>query len=689
MLSFRGISVAFLIFAYIYASEAQIFYSVPMWGSSGSNCGCNSGSSCGCNSGSSCGCSSGCNSGCNNNNGGVTVISLDSGNSNCGCNSGSSCGCNSGSSCGCNSGSSCGCSSGCNSGCNNNNGGVVTVISLDDGNSNFLVCTLLGAVFAYDPVVETKYGTIVGSNVVVPSGQVIEFFTGIPFAKPPVGDLRFEKPVPPDPWETPLVAKSFGEKCIQFLPVPGVNTNASENCLFLNIARPSNRSSDPQGYPVLVWIYGGGFTGGSSQLYHNSDANERIVSRGIIFVSLNYRLGPLGFFATKDPFVPGNYGLWDQVQALKFLKEVIQPFGGNPEKITISGASAGGASVSWLTYSEVARGLFQKVIPMCGCSHANWAQNFEGNEKSSLDLLEKTNCSQHQNPKECLKTKSLEEITSAAKTESMMLYDSVNLLSWSPNFDRDLIQSTNFSEINENIDYLYTINSQEDIPFSLNMGHLSKSALHYPVQCENASFFGKSEFEVGIRFLLSENGAFGSESPRAIQKVIDFYENQTVQYSHDQFLQSYVQLFSDLHFNVPLLRETKAKGYGNNVYIYVHDYVTLKNKNVFLDGSGHCMDVSYICGNFFGTEDLSDPTYVKIKDQVLEIIENFVKNGIPKTEEISFNKVEKRKIPFVHIGSESLSKENLWTERLRFWDNIMKEFGFDWVSGKWTGTEAM
>lgn len=186
--------------------------------------------------------------------------------------------------------------------------------------------------------------------------------------------------------------------------------NSSEDCLFVNIARPSTQSSDPEGYPVAIWIYGGGFASGSSQLYHTFEANNRIVSRGIIFASFNYRLGPLGFFSTGNDSAPGNYGVWDQVQALKFLNAVLPAFGGNPNRITIFGSSAGGASISLLTYSSAAQGLFQKAMSMCGCSHAHWAQNNEISENSSMKILNQTNCLHHQNPKECFKNVSIDEI---------------------------------------------------------------------------------------------------------------------------------------------------------------------------------------------------------------------------------------------------------------------------------------
>ena len=101
----------------------------------------------------------------------------------------------------------------------------------------------------------------------------------------------------------------------------------------------------------------------------------------------------------------------------------------------------------------------------------------------------------------------------------------------------------------------------------INYGYSSESALYYPVQSKNAPSFGRKEWEAGLKHVLSENGAYGSNAPKAIQKIMDFYENQTLQYSHNEYLQSYIQLFSDLHFNVPLLREVKDKNKKGNFHI--------------------------------------------------------------------------------------------------------------------------
>ena len=116
----------------------------------------------------------------------------------------------------------------------------------------------------------------------------------------------------------------------------------------------------------------------------------------------------------------------------------------------------------------------------------------------------------------------------------------------------------------------------------------------------------------------------------------------------------------------------------------MNEYVAPKIRKSLIDGAQHCMDVGYIFGNVFGTEDLSDSTYVRLKDQVLSIFESFIKDGVPKTGEITLKKVENEKIPFARITSEISLEGDLWPERIEFWDSINDQYGFDWVTGKWT-----
>lgn len=195
----------------------------------------------------------------------------------------------------------------------------------------------------------------------------LNVFKGIPYANPPIGPARWRAPSPLERWDGVKSAESFGASCIQPKASSG-NIYAhdigaiSEDCLFLNIWAPK----DAKNAPVLFWIHGGAFTTGSgSEMLYNG---ERLASRGVVVVSINYRLGVLGWLAhpglsAESPLkISGNYGLLDQVQALMWVRKNIAAFGGDPANVTISGESSGGLNVVYLMASPAARGLFAKAI---------------------------------------------------------------------------------------------------------------------------------------------------------------------------------------------------------------------------------------------------------------------------------------------------------------------------------------
>ncbi|MDQ8203492.1 carboxylesterase family protein [Pelagicoccus sp. SDUM812003] len=191
-------------------------------------------------------------------------------------------------------------------------------------------------------------------------------YKGIPFAAPPVGELRWKAPQPVTPWQGVRSTTDFAPD-----PYQGDGQgNVSEDCLYLNVWTPAQNSDEK--LPVLVWIYGGGFSFGSTSTpVHNG---EHLARKGVVLVSINYRVGTLGFLAhpelsDESPHgVSGNYGLKDQIAGLKWVQENIAAFGGDPEKVTIFGESAGGISVSMLCASPEAKGLFRGAISQSGGS---------------------------------------------------------------------------------------------------------------------------------------------------------------------------------------------------------------------------------------------------------------------------------------------------------------------------------
>ena len=218
---------------------------------------------------------------------------------------------------------------------------------------------------AAPPAVQTADGRVAG---IVRNG--VESFKGIPFAAPPIGALRWRAPRPVAPWKGVLLATHYRPACMQhgMYPPDAAVEPVSENCLYLNIWKPV--AARATALPVMVWIYGGALENGSAavQLY----AGNKLARRGVIVVTANYRLGVFGFLALpaltaeSKHHSSGNYGLLDQLAALRWVERNIAAFGGDPRKVTLFGQSSGSISISALTTSPLAKGLFQKAIGESG-----------------------------------------------------------------------------------------------------------------------------------------------------------------------------------------------------------------------------------------------------------------------------------------------------------------------------------
>jgi para-nitrobenzyl esterase len=219
-------------------------------------------------------------------------------------------------------------------------------------------------------IIETQQGKVEG----LASGE-LQIFRGIPYARPPVGELRFRSPQPPEPWTGVRSASEFGPSAPQRdLPIafPGWDVGPrDEDCLYLNVTTPA---ADEARRPVLVWIHGGAYIlgSGSQKMYDP----EPLAQRGdVVVVAINYRLGPFGFLhlddlAGKAFGASGNAGTEDQVAALRWVRDNIEAFGGDPDNVTIFGESAGGMSVGTLLGTPAAAGLFHRAIPQSGAAHA-------------------------------------------------------------------------------------------------------------------------------------------------------------------------------------------------------------------------------------------------------------------------------------------------------------------------------
>jgi para-nitrobenzyl esterase len=235
-----------------------------------------------------------------------------------------------------------------------------------------------------DPVVRTLSGKVRGAE-----GKAETWvWKAIPFAKPPAGPLRWKAPRDPEPWEGVRETTAFCQPCPQYLPI-GTLTSGSEDCLYLNVWRPRTSESN---LPVYFWIHGGGNTMGTAST--PDYAGDNLASRSnVVFVSVNYRVGPFGWFTYpalregtpgSEEDDSGNYGTLDLIQALKWVRKNIKAFGGDPETVMIAGESAGGFNVLSLLISPLAEGLFHRAMSESGGPMASTVEEGEESARNAI-----------------------------------------------------------------------------------------------------------------------------------------------------------------------------------------------------------------------------------------------------------------------------------------------------------------
>ncbi|XP_068116960.1 fatty acyl-CoA hydrolase precursor, medium chain-like [Hyperolius riggenbachi] len=272
------------------------------------------------------------------------------------------------------------------------------------------------------PLVSTRYGKLQGVTASVKeTPRTVDAFYAIPFAKPPVGRLRFANPEAPEPWESTRDASEYPPMCLQdvsMLDEMSVDYKItfkmpplSEDCLYLNVFTPTDRQKESK-LPVMFFIHGGGLLVGGASLY---DGSALSAYENVVVVSIQYRLGILGFFSTGDEELPGNLGFMDQVAALYWVQENIAHFGGDPESVTIFGESAGGVSVSALVLSPLSKGLFHRAIAESGVMlMPGIAANTPEDLNVYQALVSELSGCQPTSVVECLRLKSQEDILTIA-----------------------------------------------------------------------------------------------------------------------------------------------------------------------------------------------------------------------------------------------------------------------------------
>ncbi|GAB1863190.1 Carboxylic ester hydrolase [Camponotus japonicus] len=418
-------------------------------------------------------------------------------------------------------------------------------------------------------------------------------FRGIPYAKPPVGELRFKDPVPPEPWSGSRDASKYGNIAVQINKIKN-EIIGDEDCLYLNVFTTDIKSLEKR--PVMVWIHGGGFSNGSGgSSMHGPDY---IVEKDIVLVTLNYRLGVLGFLNLYDEVATGNQGLKDVILALQWVQKNISEFGGNSENVTIFGGSVGAAIVHYLTLSPLTEGLFHKAISQSGTVMCPWA--FTEPESCTTNkgfLLAKKLGKVTEDPKvayEFLKTinaKKLIETEQFLKTEAERLQflltftPSLDHESSNPVFPEDL---TTFIHRGVKVPYLLGFTSCEGIFFlRTSYGRISKEALSQV----------DSDFKLAIypRVLTTL-----PKIPITLCQLRSLYFGD--KNISEETLTNYINLIGDISFFRGIMQAADIQMNNDNsgkTYLYQFSYdseTSLMRKilNVDFPGVSHGEEISYL-----------------------------------------------------------------------------------------------
>ncbi|XP_056415625.1 fatty acyl-CoA hydrolase precursor, medium chain-like isoform X1 [Hyla sarda] len=513
------------------------------------------------------------------------------------------------------------------------------------------------------PEVETRYGKLRGKTMSVKgTDRTVHAFYGVPFAKPPVGSLRFVAPEPPAAWTSTREASEYGPACLQDLhfmemllemfKVKFTLPSLSEDCLYLNVYTPADRPMGEK-LPVMVFIHGGGLVMGGAMVM---DGSALVAYENVVVVSIQYRLGVLGFFSTGDDRAPGNYGFLDQVAALRWVQENIADFGGDSNSVTIFGESVGGISVSSLVASPLAKGLFHRAISESGVAimlaqstevfvfSRNIVTNISGCDVDTIEV--------------CLKAKSEEEILS--------LVISMQFLILPPTIDgvffpKPVEQIVTDKEVNS-VPFMIGVTNQE-------FGWILMVTLNV------------IEFQEGIKRKkveeLLRSLPLMSSLPSATGLLMDEYIGEETDPA--EIRNSFLDLAGDLVFVIPALRTAKYhrdSGHPTYFYEFQHRPSIFKDSKPDFVKADHGDELLFVMGGPFlegdvvFTEAFNEEEKILSKT-IMKYWANFARTGNPNGPGLVNWPEYDHDEDYLGINLEPSPAKQLKAEKYEFWTKLL------------------
>ncbi|TKR82493.1 hypothetical protein L596_016213 [Steinernema carpocapsae] len=495
------------------------------------------------------------------------------------------------------------------------------------------------------PVVRTPLGDVEGLRY-----EDINVFLGIRYATAE----RFHKPEPVQRWNTTYPACAYGLACHVFTDFP-YKDRTSDDCLFLNIFAPSTPSFDPSGYPVLVFIHGGGFAFGLVSSYPYEIISENFAKRGVIFVTLNYRVGPFGFFATGNSEAPGNNGLWDQTAALQFVKRVIGSFGGNSGRITVAGHSAGSICLTALTLSTHSRDLFQQAIMMSGSLFSSSILSDRVVNQSAM-VARRLGCDRGFNVSAtlaCLRNISGESYNPIYSQLSPLTEELIGSR-FGPHLD-GVFLSADLRKLLETAVPKPTIMGITDMEAGLFVMIPGSFPVSIP-KSERNSYDGKKLEKLLLKY-------YGSP-PQLHQLVKEFYIDRTagnMTRNSTSYLTILTKLASDVTFVVPVLQEADSKKRaGWPMFLYLQEGVDTEHEDFSVWGTFHNTEIQHLLHR------VAESDYEK---SLLEGFISFVKTGRPAVKGTPWKPTSASNPGrhFIFGAQNRMAKEDLMKDTAELW----------------------
>ncbi|RZB39767.1 venom carboxylesterase-6-like [Asbolus verrucosus] len=509
--------------------------------------------------------------------------------------------------------------------------------------------------------VETSLGKVQGHLMSSFGGKTFSAFEGIPFAKPPIGDKRFEEPEPVEPWHDVLEAKLLTE-CAQTVMINPRSITGGEDCLYLNVYVPREEPNHEEKLDVIIHIHGGAFMYGSGHKYAKP---QLLMDRDIIFVTFNYRLGIFGFLSTEDEVVPGNNGLKDQVLALKWVQKNIASFGGNPDSVTLTGLSAGGSSVHLHYFSEMSKGLFHRGFSQSGCALNQWTIQKQPAMKAKI-LAQAVGCPTNSSLTlvDCLKQKPYIELL--AQIPLFFSYLFMPICPFAP-----VVEKGSKPFLTGELYHLLREGQVQDLPWIMsNTAHeglLPAAFLKNDLETVNKRWDDLAPILLDYNYTLPL-----SAWKITAEKAKQFYLGDNQDITHENFLK-FVKLFTDRHFLMEAEDAVKmqANVTQSPVYYYFFGYPGDNNADKTVAHGG---DRKYFFGKYLPNSKELTPNELKMKDVLLDMLVAYAKTGKPVIDGVTWEPTSCDKLQYLNMsGFEPENMKMQTTGELsprNFWESL-------------------